>query len=76
MGKIEILEQENASLRECISDVLMTLVDYDGYENDIKGLKHIIDETVETLKSGYPGRIVDYKEREVCPLCFKILKKK
>jgi len=72
---INILEQENSSLRECIGSVLVRLADYDGY-NNVKGLKYLIDGVVETLHSGYPERIVDYKEREVCPLCYKVLKNK
>jgi len=29
----------------------------------------LIDEVVETLKTGYPDRLVNYQDRDVCPLC-------
>jgi len=73
MTEIEILEKENAALRGCIGDVLVRIADYDGY-NTVKGLKHLIDIVKEDLKSGWPERVMNYEEREVCPLCFKIIK--
>ncbi len=69
MTEIEKIEQENVSLRECISSVFVRLIDYDGYEGNAEGLKSLIDDVVSTLKTGYPERLVDYKDREVCPLC-------
>ena len=72
-NKIKELEKENASMRECIDSVLTRLVDYDGY-NEAEDLKRLIDGTSETLSSGYPERLVDYKDREVCPLCLNELK--
>jgi len=72
-SKIKELEKENASIRECIDSVLVRLSDYDGY-NHSEDLKKLIDNAVSTLASGYPERIVDYKSREVCPLCFHKLK--
>ena len=68
--RMEEIEQENAALRGCIGDVLVRALDYDGY-NSVKGLKHLIDIMVEDLKSGYPERLVDYEQREVCPLCLR-----
>ena len=71
MTKFEKIEQENVALRECINSVLITLADYDGYRS-ADGLMKLIDEVVETLKSGYPSGVVDYYNREVCPLCFQV----
>lgn len=56
-------------MRECIESVLVRLVDHDGYKS-AKNLKSLIDGAMKTLESGYPEKLVDYKEREVCPLCF------
>ena len=36
--RIKELEKENASMRECISSVLMRLADYDGYKGNAPGL--------------------------------------
>ena len=73
--KIKMLEKENASMRECISSVLMRLADYDGYKGHAPGLEQLIDGAMETLSSGYPERIADYEGRECCPLCFQRFKK-
>jgi len=72
--KIKQLEKENASMRECISSVLMRLADYDGYKGNAPGLEGLIDGAMETLSSGYPERLFNWEDREVCPLCFEVLK--
>ena len=68
--EIKTLKQENTSLRECVDSVLIRLSDYDGYKGHAKGLESLIDCAMKTLESNFPERVVNYKEEEVCPLCF------
>jgi len=74
MSKIKEIEKENVALRGCVDSALMTLADYDGCR-EAEDLMELIDDVVGTLQSGYPDRMVDFKGRETCPLCFQRLKK-
>jgi hypothetical protein len=68
------ITEQNIILKKCIDDSLMLSLNYDGY-NSVEGLKKLIDEMVNILKSQQPMEIIDLKDRTVCPFCHKILRK-
>jgi chromosome segregation ATPase len=67
--KVSDVWNDNIRLSKCVEDVLVQLANYDGYENDIEGLKRLIDFTVKLLSKGYPIRLYNEIRGEICPIC-------